>query len=214
MSELLKAQPMYAITLARFIIAAYPDKGITPMKLQKLAYYAKSWTLVAQNPFIQADFEKWIYGPVNASIYNAYKKYGADVIPPGRKPVDISQEQEKLLTFILDNYVDYSAFTLSAMTHNEAPWLNAEENAVITDAAILSYYSEQPFARNFSKLQNTAQQPFHVLKSNSWHSFTLDMDKDEAETFATYPTAEDYQHQSRKAKHDFQNLLREIDELL
>jgi uncharacterized phage-associated protein len=214
MSEAPQIQAVHALQLAQFIIAAYPDKGITPMKLQKLAYYAKSWTLVAQHPFIQADFEKWTYGPVNASIYNAYKKHGADIIPPGTKPTGISQEQEQLLTFILDNYVDYSAFTLSAMTHNEAPWLNAEESAVITDTAILNYYSNQPFAKNFLKLQNATQQPFHVLKSNSWHSFTLDMDKEEAETFATYPTAEDYQHQSQKAKHDFQNLLREIDELL
>ena len=137
-----------------------------------------------------------------------------DVIPSETEPVGIDEEQEKLLTFILDNYVDYSAFTLSAMTHNEAPWLEAEESAVISDAAMFTYYSKQPFAKNFLNLQNAAQQPFHVLKSNSWHSFTLDMDKEEAETFATYPNAEDYQHQSQKAKHDFQNLLRKIDELL
>ena len=214
MTEAPKTQTVHAIELAQFIIAVYPDKGITPMKLQKLAYYAKSWTLVAHHPFIQADFEKWAYGPVNASIYNAYKKHGADLIPPGTKPAGISEEQEKLLSFILDNYVDYSAFTLSAMTHNEAPWLDAEENAVINDDAIFAYYSNQPFAKNFLKLHNAVQQPFHLLKSNSWHSFTLDMDKEEAETFATYPTAEDYQQQSQKAKHDFQNLLREIDELL
>jgi uncharacterized phage-associated protein len=214
MTAISKAQPLHAVELAQFIIAAYPDKGITPMKLQKLAYYAKSWTIVAQHPFILADFEKWPYGPVNASIYNAYKQHGADIIPPGIKPVGINEEQEKLLTFILDNYIDYSAFTLSAMTHNEAPWLEAEESAVISDAAILSYYSNQPFANNFLKLQNGAQQPFHVLKSNSWHSFTLDMDKEEAETFATYPNAEDYQQQSRKAKHDFQNLLQDLNELL
>ncbi|WP_446008008.1 Panacea domain-containing protein [Candidatus Electrothrix sp.] len=205
---------MHALDLAHFIITTYPDKGITPMKLQKLAYYAKSWTLVAKHSFIQADFEKWTYGPVNTLIYNAYKQHGADVIPSGKTTLSISHKQKELLTFILDNYIDYSAFTLSAMTHNEAPWLEAEDNAVISDAAIISYYSNQAFAKNFIKLQNADQQPFHVLKSNSWHSFTLDMDAEEAETFAIYPTAEDYQHQSQKANHDFQKLLREIDELL
>lgn len=205
---------MHAIELAQFIIASYFNKGITPMKLQKLAYYAKSWTLVAQQPFIRADFEKWTYGPVNSVIYNAYKKHGAEVIPLEKKPAGISDEQEKMLKFILNNYVDYSAFTLSAMTHNESPWLDAEENAVISDSTIIAYYSKQSFAKNFSQAPNTAQQPFHVLKSNPWHSFTLDMDKEEAETFATYPSAEDFHHQSEKAGHDFQNLLREIDELL
>ncbi|MCW5212327.1 DUF4065 domain-containing protein [Desulfobulbus sp. TB] len=205
---------MHAIQLAQFIIASYPNKGITPMKLQKLAYYAKSWTLVAGQPFIQADFEKWTYGPVNSLIYNAYKQHGAEVIPPEKEPAIINNKQAKLLKFILDNYVDYSAFTLSAMTHNERPWLDAEENAVISDSAIFAYYSEQPFAKNFSQAPNATQQPFHVLKSNSWHSFTLDMDKEEAETFATYPSAEDFHHQREQAGHDFQNLLREVDELL
>ncbi len=138
---------MHAIELAHFIIATYPDKGITPMKLQKLAYYAKSWSLVAQHPFIQADFKKWTYGPVNALIYNTYKQHGADTISPDKKPLSISKKREKLLRFILDNYIDYSAFTLSAMTHNEAPWLEAEENAVISDAAIISYYSNQWFGK-------------------------------------------------------------------
>ena len=184
------------------------------MKLQKLAYYAKSWTLVAQQPFIAVEFEKWTYGPVNSTIYNAYKVHGAGVIPAGDKSGEISAEQEALLTFILDNYVDYSAFTLSAMTHNEAPWLEAEENAVITDQAIVAYYSAQPFAKNFQQAPGAMPQPFHVLKSNSWHSFTLDMDKEEAEIFATYPSVKEYHQQSSKANVDFQNLLREIDDLL
>lgn len=159
MTAISKAQPLHAIELAQFIIAAYPDKGITPMKLQKLAYYAKSWTLVAHHPFILADFEKWPYGPVNASIYNAYKQHGADIIPPGIKPVGINEEQEKLLTFILDNYVDYSAFTLSAMTHNEGTVAGRERKHCYQRCRNFSYYSNQPFANNFSNSKMAHNSP-------------------------------------------------------
>jgi uncharacterized phage-associated protein len=33
-------QQLNAATLAEFILISYPDKNITPMKLQKLAYYS------------------------------------------------------------------------------------------------------------------------------------------------------------------------------
>ena len=60
---------------------------------------------------------------------------------------DITESQEEVLKFILDNYINFSAFTLSAMTHNEEPWLETPKNAIISDKLILDYYSKQPFAK-------------------------------------------------------------------
>lgn len=201
---------MEAVELANFIIDLYPDKGITPMKLQKLAYYAKAWTLVAKKPFIKADFEKWTYGPVNYSIYSVYKKYGSTVIPPNKASCFLDNDKKELLKFILDNYVDYSAFTLSAMTHNEEPWQKTFDNNIIPDKVIYDYYAKQPFAKNF---QDGTGHPFHVLKSNTWHSFTLDMDAEEAETFATYPSFQEFQQHSNKANHQFKELLQDVEDL-
>ena len=203
---------MKAVELAKFIIASYPDKSITPMKLQKLAYYAKVWTLVAKQPFLNASFEKWAYGPVNQSVYFAYKKHGASIIPHEEYEANINDEQKELLQFILDNYVDYSAFTLSAMTHNEDPWKETTANAIIHNSAIIAYYAKQPFAKNFP--QDQTGKPFHVLQSNNWHSFTLDMDKEEAETFATYPSSEEFHQHGNKASNDFKELLQDINALL
>lgn len=205
---------MKAVDLAKFIIASYPDKSITPMKLQKLAYYAKVWTLVAKQPFIQADFEKWAYGPVNQTVYHAYKKHGAAIIPHEecKAAVIINDKQKELLQFILDNYVDYSAFTLSAMTHSEDPWKETPDNTIIPDSAIIAYYANQPFAKNFT--QDLIGKPFHVLQSNNWHSFTLDMDKEEAESFATYLSSEEFHQHGNKASNEFKELLQDINALL
>jgi len=202
---------MKAVDLAKFIIASYPDKGITPVKLQKLAYYAKVWTLVAQETFINADFKKWAYGPVNYFIYSAYKKYGAGIIPNEECKQHIDDKQKELLVFILDNYVDYSTFTLSAMTHSETPWKDAQDNAIITDNEITTYYTKQPFAKNFTKDQ--AGKPFHVLHSNAWHSFTLDMDEEETEAFATYPSAKEFHLHGNEASDRFKELVQDINEL-
>lgn len=201
---------MDGISLADFILASYPNKGITPMKLQKLAYYSKVWSLVAGKPFITALFKKWDYGPVNSAIYNKYKHYKNAVIEdiPVTTPI-VDSEQEALLKFILNNYVNYSAYSLSTMTHNEAPWLNTTKNGTITDDAIVDFYSSKPFAKNF-KGDISLKGPFHVLHSNSWHSFTLDMEPEEVATFESYSSYDEFQKQSKKAESDFDELIKTL----
>ena len=204
---------MNALKLAKLILTMYPDKDITPMKLQKLAFYAKAWTLVSKQPFIHASFEKWDYGPVNQDIYYAYKQYGASIIPTITGKKSCKSKQVDLLQFILSNYIDYSAFTLSAMTHNEAPWQETAVNNIIKDKLIVSYYSQQPFAKNFAQ-QNEANKPFHVLKSNVWHSFTLDMDSDEAAAFETASSYDDFSQKSKKASIEFDQLINDISDIV
>jgi uncharacterized phage-associated protein len=201
---------MKPLELAEFILCTYQNKCITPMKLQKLAYYAKVWTLVAGKDWIDVQFEKWPYGPVNSEIYHNYKKFGACLIAPSKTQTILGEDKVVLLKSILDQYVDYSAFTLSAMTHSEAPWQNTPDNAVISDDKILAYYCKQPFAKNFS---NKSDELFHVLHSNTWHSFVLDMDKTEAEKYATYPSVEEFTHDGAKASDEFNKLLQNIDKL-
>lgn len=190
---------------------SYPGKDITPMKLQKLAFYAKAWTLVAGDSFIDAEFEKWDYGPVNQNIYHHYKNHGASGILAPKSHGAIEESQGKLLQFILDNYIDYSAFTLSSMTHNEAPWEETPKDKIISDALILSYYSKQPFAKNFS---SNTDGVFHVLQSNAWHSFTLDMEEEEAKTFATYSSFEEFHKLGDDANLEFKKLLSDLDGMI
>ena len=47
---------------------------ITPLKLQKLLYYAQGWTLAILNKnLFEEDFQAWTHGPAIPSIYRKYK---------------------------------------------------------------------------------------------------------------------------------------------
>ena len=195
--------------LAKFILTSYPDVHIYPMKLQKLAYYAKVWSVVAGKNFIEADFEKWEHGPVNREIFNAYRNYSRSVIPVPEEKVSLEPEQEDFIKFVLQNYIHQTAVSLSIQTHNEDPWIKTSQNEVISEQAIREFYSKQNFAKNFQRLDYKAK-PFYVLKTNSWHSFTMDMDSKEASFYETYPSYDEFVQRSQRAKSEFDDFLKEI----
>lgn len=201
---------MNIYNLADYILGKYPYESITPMKLQKLAYYCKVWTLVAGKHTVAADFQKWDYGPVNISLYKRYQKYGKNVIPtPKVTCFEMPADHEYLLKFILDNYVHFSVFALSSMTHSEDPWVKTEPNKIISEACIVEYYSTLPFAKNFSKGSLT-NGPFYLLKSDNWHAFTLDMSEDEAASFESYSSYEEYLKLHKKAEGESKDFLHEL----
>lgn len=196
--------------LADYILGQYPGKSITPMKLQKLTYYCKVWTLVAGKNMVAADFKKWDYGPVNGFLYQKYQKYGKNVIPPLEETNHgIPSDQECLLKFILDNYVNFSAFALSNMTHSEEPWAKTENNEIISEECIVNYYSSLPFAKNFSKGSLTSG-PYYLLKSDNWYAFTLDMSQDEAASFESYASYEEYLKLHKKAEEESKDFFHEV----
>lgn len=57
------------------------DKGLTPMKLQKLVYFAHGWHLaLTGNPLIKEEIQAWKFGPVVQSLYHEFKEYGNNPI--------------------------------------------------------------------------------------------------------------------------------------
>jgi uncharacterized phage-associated protein len=204
-------QQVNANTLAEFILISYPDKNITPMKLQKLAYYAKVWSLVASSPCTDALFERWEYGPVNRPIFFSYKEFSKQPIPASATPSQqhITDEDAELLKFILDHYVNHSAVALSAMTHKEKPWKETPPDQVISDQAIYDYYSTLSFAKNFQG-KSWKEGTYYVLKTNSWYSFTMDMSEEEAETYASYSSYENYLERRKKSDVSVQSFMQKI----
>lgn len=198
-----------AINLAEFILISYPDKYISPMKLQKLAFYTKVWSLVSGNNFVNADFERWDYGPVNSDIFHQYRAYSRSSIPvPKNKNVKIDHSQKEFIKFVIDNYIDQSAVALSIRTHNEDPWKNTNKNEVISDESIKEYYSKQTFAKNFQG-KSFKEGPFYILKTNAWHSFTMDMDKKEAIEYEVYPSYNEFVQRTQIAKKQFNKFISE-----
>lgn len=132
---------------------------ITPLKMQKIVYYAYVWTLIKNNKKLFDDkIEAWPNGPVVVNLYHSLKKYNC-------RPIDIEfvgkskdiytilkklpNNIKKTIDEVYDQYIIKSAFELVSLTHNEKPWIEAREglstNQVshnqITDSAIKSFYT-------------------------------------------------------------------------
>lgn len=131
---------------------------ISPLKMQKLIYYAYAWNLVKNKKRIfDEQIEAWANGPVVPSLYHELKKYGSS--PIDSTYIDVDSEAkltERFPSEILDvldkvyeEYMTRTAFELSVMTHNEDPWsitregLSPTENSSkkISDDLIFKYYN-------------------------------------------------------------------------
>ena len=116
-------------------------QDLTPMKLQKLVYFAQGWhSAVANQDLINEPIEAWQYGPVVPSIYDKAKKYGNSPItgylgsyvptPQGQMvlvPDRLSNQEletiKPFLDWIWEQYGHYSGIALSNITHLPGtPW--------------------------------------------------------------------------------------------
>ena len=123
--------PYTASQIAKWLLSAIDrDSGdsITPLKLQKLIYYAQAWSLALPErayPLFDEDMQAWAHGPVVESVFHEYKHAGWDALPA---PDEVPEIAEK--------------------THHEDPWLEARgdippearSNAVISKERMMDYY--------------------------------------------------------------------------
>ncbi|EHF6669248.1 DUF4065 domain-containing protein [Salmonella enterica] len=122
---------------------------LTPMKLQKLMFYAQSWHLKLYDEALVDDFfAKWQYGPVIPSLYHEVKRYGGSSITrPINSLIDrgseikvvtptvpVSDERTNmLLDKIVNVYGPLRGTQLSYLTHLPGTAWSAtkQDNAVI-----------------------------------------------------------------------------------
>ena len=119
---------------------------ISPMKIQKLVYYAHGWNLgFTGEPLIDEQVECWRYGPVIDTLFHAFKQYGSDPITApavsyrsvvvtsegNRKErlekfiprIDEEDLSKTLIDVVWETYGKLSAIKLSNMTHEKGgPW--------------------------------------------------------------------------------------------
>ena len=145
------------------------NKTISPMKIQKLVYFAHGWHWALTNkPLIDERVQAWSYGPVIPSLYHGFKEYGTSnitnlllAILPEQNDDKISFGYPKvasgdqyiinLLDRIWEVYGPLTAIKLSNLTHAEdGPWktalknLSPEERGVeIPPQEIRRYFSSQ-----------------------------------------------------------------------
>lgn len=136
-----------------FLAAVDRDAGdaITPLKLQKLIYYAQAWFLALEGrPLFRDRIEAWAHGPVCRTVYERYRDYGWGSIPAPEDDIDLKQDEIEHLEMIMDAYGDMSAKKLEHLTHNEDPWIEArgdlspEErcNTAISHESMREFYKD------------------------------------------------------------------------
>ncbi|WMY91917.1 Panacea domain-containing protein [Snodgrassella communis] len=106
---------------------------MTPMKIQKLLYYAQAWYLkLSKTPLIDEYFSRWQYGPVIPSLYHNLKVNGNSVVKNklgnilmndgNIQYIQPSIEDADVIAFldkILEIFGDFTALELSDMTHQK-----------------------------------------------------------------------------------------------
>ncbi len=115
--------------------------NLTPMKLQKLMFFAQSWHLKSNHSALfDGYFERWQYGPVLPEIYHEFKSFGAKSINEfgssmwnEYQKIDTNDYQViDFLEQIINAYGDYSGTQLSWMTHQpETAWSKGRVGTLI-----------------------------------------------------------------------------------
>lgn len=136
--------PFDALEVANhFLDLADRDRtALSPLKLQKLVYFAHGWHLaLTGKPLIDEQVECWPHGPVIPSLYHEFKQYGRDAIGERAHRYGSADDDDEVNLFVMPSgtsesnfardlidriwqvYGVFSAEKLSNMTHDpEGPW--------------------------------------------------------------------------------------------
>ncbi|WP_054950682.1 type II TA system antitoxin MqsA family protein [Numidum massiliense] len=143
-------------TVAKYFLTK-PDRGdgygITPLKLQKICYYAQAWCLASKETrLFKGTFRAWRYGPVNSDLWGQYNGKRDIEYPDDYDPSYLTDEERHFLDLIWEGYGKFSAEHLRDLTHEDAPWKNARGNlppgenssAPISEEDMISFYRQHP----------------------------------------------------------------------
>lgn len=115
-----------AYDIASFFI----KKGVSPLKLQKLLYYAQVWFFVKKNDSLfEDDIQAWVFGPVVYDVWSNLRFIKRGDIIPLRKATDAINDTDTLqhLNDVWNAYGSLSGAQLVDATHQELPWKNSRK---------------------------------------------------------------------------------------
>lgn len=123
------------------------------MKLQKLCFYAQSWSLVWDDqPLFPEDFEAWANGPMCPELYWAYKGR-FDLIAEDVQGDSslLTDSQKESIDLVLGGYGDSNIQWLCHCTQQEEPWIQARGNLpsgspctdIISKTSLAMYYGRK-----------------------------------------------------------------------
>jgi uncharacterized phage-associated protein len=100
-----------------------------------------------RKPLFNEPLEAWTHGPVVASLYHAYKRFGSGAIPRPKDfdPDVLTSEIRELLDEVYKVYGQYSAWKLRNLTHDEPPYQEGLKSpgAIISLDSLYRYFKTQ-----------------------------------------------------------------------
>lgn len=136
-----------ALDVSEYIIYYIQSTGgiISPLKLQKILYFAQADFLVSTGkPCFSDEIFAYDYGPVIPSVYQKYKIYGGGFIPCRYADSFIISNNDKTrINEMVDVCQPYSATELTTIIHQQSPWKNnyhSDSHAVIPKTEIEEYF--------------------------------------------------------------------------
>lgn len=206
-----KQNQMNPIEFSYYIVDNYSDistEGITHLKLQKLLYYIHVWGIVSNQNVLDAKFKKWEKGPVNDDVYYHFKEFGSNkIIPNTNTKKTIKDSEKEFVDFVIDNYSKYSAVTLSAMTHQDLPWIETPKNQVISSKSIINFYGKLNFAKNFPL--DPLNKPYYPVETDLHYSFVLDLPSAISKKPFAYASYYKYLELEKKSKEVFEKEMKQ-----
>jgi uncharacterized phage-associated protein len=164
-----RTMPFPAAAVANLFLefAERDHRPISPLKVQKLVYFAHAWHLANfKTPLLNEPIEAWQYGPVIKSLYHDLKEFGRDDIPAGARvtrshiddqwkvyvttPTIDDDRAKQLIESVWNVYRVYTAVQLANLTHEPgSPWWQIQKmfpermphGMEISDASIGEYFA-------------------------------------------------------------------------
>lgn len=136
------------------------NKPISPMKLQKIVYFAHGLHLARNGkPLINEAIQAWEYGPVIPVLYHHFKKWGNNPISETPRlglfigdsltfSIDtIDDDAEQTIRLAWNITKDFSATQLSNWSHTDgSPWARTYDGSInrrINNDDIKQYFTSQ-----------------------------------------------------------------------
>jgi len=168
--------------ISKFIIKLANKRNIliTPLKLQKLLYFAQGYNLVLYNkPLFKETIERWGHGPVVPEVYQQYKGHERNPLNETieNQHFQIEKKIRQVLEITLNKKGCYTAEDLIDITHEHEIWKQKSKNAIMTKAEIKQFFHSGKKAKKYNinkELLDKAREKFKDFQED-WNTPEMDI---------------------------------------
>lgn len=121
------------------------EYNITPLKMQKLLFYAQGWYLGYKGiPLFEEEMKHWAHGPVVLSVYEKYRKYGYFSINCKAETYEnLTTSEKEVIDEVWKIYGGLDGKFLEEIVSMEDPLLFTELNEIISKEKIKKCFVEK-----------------------------------------------------------------------